>query len=231
MCAAWRVSCSDHSQWNRKTGMPHLSLATGSISQYAALIRDHFAAAAEVHERAVVAANVFLELLPVAAAREPLESCSGRQARHTAAAAKLDVIPARESQFGCCSLYSHHGVYMWQAAGAVLVVRRQILQQRHLSMDVGADRIHEIFANLAARVRESIGERRRLRVEQNAGRLARARRQHDDTRGGMSVSPCLLIDEIDAVGSPCLIQCDLVAPWRPSGYRACHWLTQAADAP
>src|SRR5665213_3315966 len=34
MWATWRISCSDHFQWNLRTGMPHLSTAFGSISQY-----------------------------------------------------------------------------------------------------------------------------------------------------------------------------------------------------
>src|SRR5581483_8920132 len=71
MWAAWRVSCS-----------------------------DHFAAAAEAHERAVVAAHVFLELASVAAAGEPLESGSGPHAGHEATTAKLDVITACEAELG-----------------------------------------------------------------------------------------------------------------------------------
>ena len=33
MCAACLVSCSDHFQWKRRTGMPHLSFTVGSSSQ------------------------------------------------------------------------------------------------------------------------------------------------------------------------------------------------------
>src|ERR1700678_3639105 len=34
MWATWRISCSDHFQLNRRTGIPHLSTTLGSISQY-----------------------------------------------------------------------------------------------------------------------------------------------------------------------------------------------------
>jgi hypothetical protein len=32
MCAAWPISCGDHFQWKRSTGMPNLSFTRGSSS-------------------------------------------------------------------------------------------------------------------------------------------------------------------------------------------------------
>ena len=70
MCAAWRVSWSDHFQWKRSTGMPHLSFTVGIELAVGVFVGDHLAAAGEADERAVVAARVLLELLAVAAARQ-----------------------------------------------------------------------------------------------------------------------------------------------------------------
>ena len=59
--------------------------------------------------------------------------------------------------------------------------------------DAGAGGVGEVLADHAARVGEALREARRLRVEQQPRRLARARREHDDprrARGSRGRSSC-----------------------------------------
>ena len=83
-------------------------------------------------------------------------------------------------------------------ADAVLVMRDVISHRRNESGEVGPRRVGEILADGAARVGEPLRMARRLRVEQNARRLARARRDDDDARVDVLVLTRALVDVRDA---------------------------------
>jgi hypothetical protein len=87
------------------------------------------------------------------------------------------------------------------AVGPILVERRQILEQRNLAAHRRADRIHQVPADLAARIAEPIRMLRALRVEQNARRLAGAGRQDHDPGRGVPLLAAETVDVIDAVRS------------------------------
>src|SRR4029077_4002215 len=145
------------------------------------LVGDHLAASVEPDERAVVATHVLLDLHPVAAAGEPFHGGSRAVARHAPPAAELDVIAAREAELAGELLLVEPPRYVARmTVGAVLVERRQALQERHLSDHRAADRVHEVAPDLAARVAEPLGKLRALGVEQDAHRLAGARGEDHD---------------------------------------------------
>ena len=179
--------------------MPQLVLHVRIDLAAGVLVRDHLAAAGEVHERAVVAPGVFLELATVAAAGEPLQARRRAEAGHAPAAAELDVIAARETELaGQLLLVEPPGRVHVPAARAIFVVRRKALEQRNLPLHGAAHSVHEVVAHLAARVGEPMRKLRGLRVEQDAHRLARARGQHDHSRGRVARLAGALVDVADA---------------------------------
>src|SRR6202034_3932930 len=98
------------------------------------------------------------------------------------------------------------------AIRSVFIERRQILEQRNLTAHAAADRIHQVSANLAAEIRESIRKLRVLGVEQNTDRFARARRQYDNPCGSMPVLSALAVDEAHAVRPAVAPERDLINP-------------------
>src|SRR4029453_6982473 len=103
------------------------------------LVGDHLAASVEPDERSVVAPRVLLELAPVAAARQPFDARPAADTRHAAATAELDVIASCETELaGELFLVKPPGRVHVAAARAVLVVRRQILEERDLPIDAAA---------------------------------------------------------------------------------------------
>ena len=146
----------------------------------AVLARHLLAAAGEVDERAVVAAVLVLEVGAVAAAaalRVVLDAAAEAVAGHAEAAAELDVVAAREAERLVVAPPRDVEVH---AADAVGVVARRVHQRRDEAADAEPGRVGQVLADHAARVGEAVREARRLRVEQQARRLAAARREHDD---------------------------------------------------
>ena len=66
------------------------------------------------------------------------------------------------------------------AAGAVLVVDRDVFEPRDLAAETRAHGVHDVFAHEPAGVGDAVRMPGRFRVEQNPHGLGRARRQHDD---------------------------------------------------
>ena len=96
------------------------------------------------------------------------------------------------------------------AVGGVLVHRRQAFQQRNLAAHTAAHRIHQVAPDLAARVGESLWELRALRIQQNARRLAGARREDHHARARVSLLAGRAVDEVHTRGAAVPSECDLV---------------------
>ncbi len=163
-------------------------------------IGDHLAAPIEPDEGSIIAAHVLLELHPVTAAGQPLESRRGTVPRHLLAAAELDVVAPRKSKLaGVLLLVEPPRNVQLMAVGGVFVERRQALEQRYLSADAAADGVHQVSTDLAAGIRQSIRKRRALGVEQNADRFTGARGQYHDPCGDVPARPARAIDEAHTV--------------------------------
>ena len=149
-------------------------------------IRDHLASARKADHGAVVSAVVRLEAAAPAAARGiPLDGAQHSEARHPAAATRLDVIPAREVQRGVVEPPWHVDVH----AGAILVVGHTVHERRDKARDRGASRIGQVAADGAAGVRQAVGKSRGSRIQEQARRFAGARGQHHDTRANLMFLP------------------------------------------
>src|SRR6478736_1496891 len=134
------------------------------------LVRNHLASAGEAHGRSVIAATVVLEGLAVSAARWiSVDAPASAQTRHAAAAAKLDVIAARETELRVVEPPRHIEMC---AACAVLVMRMAVHHRGYEPAHAGAGRISQVLTNHAARVRKALRELSRSRIEQQSRRLA-----------------------------------------------------------
>src|SRR5450631_2953692 len=154
------------------------------------VIGDHLPAPIEPDERSVVAANVFLELRPIAATRQPFKAGPGSVPRHPLTAAEFNVVAASESQFaGMLLLIEPPGNIHLMAIGGIFVERRQVLEQGNLSAQAAADRIHQVSPHLAAGIRQSIRKLRVFGVEQYTHGLARTRRQYHRPGADMPLFP------------------------------------------
>src|SRR5580700_10398017 len=102
-----------------------INLAIGEI------IGDHFATPIEIDEGSVIAANVLLELYPVAAAGQPFDSGRSSVARHALTAAEFDVVAASEAQLTgeLIPVQPPWNIQLVAICG-VFVKRRQTLEQR-----------------------------------------------------------------------------------------------------
>src|SRR4029079_9785565 len=114
------------------------------------LVRNHLAAARQADERAVVATHVLFEFATVAAG-EGGHGSHAVDARHAPAAARLDVIAARETELARVLVEPPRRIDV-NAAGPVFVHRRQVFQHGNLPRDMRADGVHEVLADFAARV-------------------------------------------------------------------------------
>ena len=94
------------------------------------------------------------------------------------------------------------------AADTVLIVRDVIHHLRDESGDVGAGGVREILADDAARVGEPVREFRRLGVEKQPSRLARARREHDNPCVCVAFRAGLGIDVTDTARETPTVQRD-----------------------
>ena len=93
--------------------------------------------------------------------------------------------------------------------GAVLVVRDPVHQLWNEAADADAGRIGQVLADDAAGVGQALRELRRGRVEEDARRLARAGRQHDDAGADAIVARGARVHVGDAVGQPGRVHRDL----------------------
>ena len=90
-----------------------------------------------------------------------------------------------------------------QAVDAVLVVQRQVFEQRNLAAEVGAHGVHDVFADLAAAVGDA-------GIQQDAHGLQRARGEHDDARLHAMLGAGLAVD-VDARLRRCRPGASLIA--------------------
>ena len=183
MCAAWRVSCSDHFQWKRSVGMPQRSFARGIDLAIRVLVRDHLAAARQADERAVVAPHVFLELAAVAAGevgqRPPCcrrSACAARcpsrcdsRARNRACRRAAPCRATTASTRGCRRRRPRCAAAGFRAAGSGPMTGEPTVSIRYLP-------------TLPLEFASPCGNRADFELSMMRTRLARARGQHDDAR-------------------------------------------------
>ena len=95
------------------------------------------------------------------------------------------------------------------AADAILVVGHAVHQLRDEPLHAEPGRIGQILADVAAGIAEALGKLVRLRIEQDARRLAGARGQHDDARLDVVLAAGVLVDVGDAGRAAGLVDRDL----------------------
>src|SRR5580692_891745 len=138
-------------------------------------IRNHFAPPGHANARAIGLARAFLQRGAVTFlfVQEVIKLAD---AGHIAAAAKLDVIAAREIilavEFPPGNVHVH-------AADTVMIVRGHFFELRDDAPAIAANGIGEVFADSAGGIGEAVGELRRFGVEQQARGFAGAGCEND----------------------------------------------------
>ena len=139
------------------------------------LVGNHVAAAREADMRAILPADFVLERLSVTF-MSLRDAVIAADLRHAEAAADLDVIAAREILVLLVEFPPGH--INVHAADAVAVVARHAFERRNVPREAVAHRVGEVAPDLSGTVGESVGEQRRLRIQQHARGFAGARRHH-----------------------------------------------------
>src|SRR5258706_938834 len=143
---------------------------------------------AEMAEGALIAANILLNLCPKAPASQPFNLCTGSIVGHPPATAEFDMVAPRKTELArMLILIEPPGHIQLMAARRIFIERRQALEQWNLPAQAAAYRVHQVAPYLAVGVREAIGKRRALRIEQNSDRLAGARGKYHGPGGNVLV--------------------------------------------
>ena len=191
------------------TGMPQRSFFFGSSLQEALLVRDHFAAGVQIHERAEIPAGLLLELgaediARIARGARPCRASGDRRSTPCSSRAaspcpsRSSPVPPRRARTGasrkrrlrCAAAYSRGG---------------------NLPAEVRPGGIREPAPEMAGAVAESLWECFGSAVQENARALARTCAEHDGTGRDVLLLAGLAVDEVNAVGAALRIQGDFAS--------------------
>ena len=156
-------------------------------------VRNHLAAAGEADAGAILLTDLFLVALAVARAGP-----AGAQAGHPSSGAELDVVAAGKAELAGILIQPPRDIDV--GPRAFFIMHGKILEGRHAATEARAYGVHDIFADEAGAVGESVREAVGLRVEQDAGGLARAGGEDDRPTLHGALLAGDLVDVDDAVG-------------------------------